>query len=58
MSNSSRIAAFRSRTIQSPYNKYYSPSPNSRPETELVFTDSHNFDDFDSFDDLSKSYYT
>jgi len=51
--DSPRIASFRTYTTQSPYNKFYSPSPNNKPETDLIFTDSTNFDNLDNFDDLS-----
>ena len=52
--NSSRIAGFRTYTTQSPYNKFYSPCPNTKPETDLIFTDTTNFDNLDNFDCLKK----
>ncbi len=50
---SSRIALFRTKTTQSPYNKFYSPSPNTKTNTNLVFTENRNFDNLDTFEELN-----
>ena len=47
---------FRTNTLQSPYNKFFSPSPNTRPESNLILADAKNFEDFDNLNDISKNY--
>ena len=53
---SPRISMFRTNTLQSPYNKFFSPSPNTRPESNLILADAKNFEDFDNLNDISKNY--
>ena len=54
---SPRLSLFRTYTLQSPFSKYISPSPNQKPETNLILADSQKFEDFDTFNDLSKIYF-
>jgi len=54
--NTARISLFRTYTVQSPYNKFLSPSPNIRPETNLILTDTKKFEEFDNLNEISKIY--